>query len=441
MADSQMEQENITNQNKAGEIAAEEFKTNVEDQAPERIDNKEEMMVTKDINDSDIQKTDSDDSETHTTKDLNRPSNIAQDSDDIADDAEVTNKVKSNGIMTRMADKEKEKEVKGETDEVTPIAMGKCENSVEVLEVGPNSVLMRFGVSKSGQIVYCCHRKVSDKGVDSFRYSIGMIQDKWVTPLVPEAPCSIAAMTFVQIPGREHLVWDKNGEVLMMDERMENIQANLIKVKGSAVLCPAGEGRLICASIYPINAEYHEIQELHITKETGSFSMRSLLPRSMWPKSWLTVTKVKLGWEEVHDICHMTSGGSDTTMSASHMTGNDIIIMCSWKANSVAAVRLCDGEIQWRIDSRSAGINLEDALSVCADKAGHVFIACRQQHAIYQVAGDTGAVLGQLELQPSVMFPTCVRFHDNKLSIAHVDSGKYKTLKQVKGKISHFVLS
>lgn len=435
-----MEQENMKNQNKAVEIEAEEFKTNVEEQAPERIDNKEEKIETKAIDDSDIQKTDSNDSETNSTKDLNIPTNMAQYSDDtVVEDSKKIRKVKPNGTVAPTV--EGEKEVKRHTDEVTPITMGKCENSVEVLEVGPNSVLMRFAVSKSGQIVYCCHRKVSDKGVDSFRYSIGMIQDKWVTPLVPEAPCSIAAMTFVQIPGREHLVWDKNGEVLMMDERMENIQANLIKVKGSAVLCPAGEGRLICASIYPINAEYHEIQELNIIKETGSFSMRSLLPRSMWPKSWLTVTKVKLGWEEVHDICHMTSGGSDTTMSASHMTGNDIIIMCSWKANSVAAVRLCDGEIQWRIDSRSAGINLEDALSVCADKAGHVFIACRQQHAIYQVAGDTGAVLGQLELQPSVMFPTCVRFHDNKLSIAHVDSGKYKTLKQVKGKISHFVLS
>ncbi len=267
-----------------------------------------------------------------------------------------------------------------------------CENSLAIPEIGEYAVLMRFSVSRKGKIVYCCHKKVLIGGDSKFLYSATMIEDKWARTIIQEGTSSILSLTFLDCNGKEHLAFEKDGSVYLMDDSLEKIKCKLTKVRSAAIMCAFEENTVICMSTYPTKTGCYELLEARILSDNSRpRSKRWSLPIGLRSADIYKV-QVKLPWEEIHDMCHMTTK-SHMTPESDDIT-DDIIIVCSWKNNGVAAIRKQDGQIKWMVTSPEQGApgkglsDLSDAFSVCTDNHGNVFVACRQQHAIYKLSGN-----------------------------------------------------
>ena len=281
-----------------------------------------------------------------------------------------------------------------------PEARAKCESSLQIAEIGEYAVLMRFCVSNTGKIVYCCHKKVLIGGDSKFLYSATIIEDKWARTIIQEGTNSILSLTFLQSDGKEHLAFEKDGSVYLMNESMEQIKCKLTKVKSAAIMCTFGENTLLCLSTYPTKSGIYELLEVKIISETSRARSRKRWSLPLGLKSAdIYKMQVKLPWVEIHDMCYMTSKTDDVT--------DDVIIVCSWKNSSVAAINKLDGQVRWMVPATEqeapakgqmvpglqkeppgeGQADLTDAFSVCTDDRGSVFVACRQQHAVYRLSG------------------------------------------------------
>ncbi len=302
--------------------------------------------------------------------------------------------VMENGIKLNGSIKVNKASSKPRKDKET---IAKCENSLAIPEIGEYAVLMRFSVSRTGKIVYCCHKKVLIGGDSKFLYSATIIEDKWARTIIQEGTSSILSLTFLECNGKEHLAFEKDGSVYLMDDSLEKIKCKLTKVRSAAIMCPFGENTLVCMSTYPTKTGYYDLLEARILSDnTRPRSKRWSLPLGLRSADIYKV-QVKLPWEEIHDMCHMTSKSHMTPESNDII--DDIIIVCSWKNNGVAAIRKQDGQIKWMVPGPEKGAtdkgvsgngqsDLSDAFSVCSDNHGNVFVACRQQHAIYKLSGN-----------------------------------------------------
>ncbi len=129
-----------------------------------------------------------------------------------------------------------------------------------------------------------------------------------------------------------------------------------------------------------------------------------------WSDKWFPIEtiQVKLGWASVSDMCYTS------------YSDNPHFIMCSYKNERVASVGLKDGEVRWHISGKDVGVELK-AHSICADHNGMVFVSCGNDHSIYMLSAEDGTLISHINSEPPICFPNCVRIHQNKLWVSHVE--------------------
>ncbi len=223
---------------------------------------------------------------------------------------------------------------------------------------------------------------------------------------------------YINIDNTEHLVTDMGGQLIIWDTELlkrkvvyKKHHPNVSR-KGFLNFCSVDAQSVACSHVLPID-ECCEIDVLDIR-----------------PGKWFPIKtlRVELGWRVVGDMCHTLSSDGPQ------------LVLSSWQdksvAGSVAGVGLHDGKIRWKITSEEAGVTLQPD-NVCADQLGRVLVTCARQHSIYILSSEDGALIGRLNLDPPVFFPTCVRIHQDKLWVAHLNKAM-RTTGEWKWQISQY---
>ncbi len=182
--------------------------------------------------------------------------------------------------------------------------------------------------------------------------------------------------------------------------------------QGEVTVCVIDENSIACVSLFSADNGRHHIDVMEMENEEW-YVLRSI--------------RVKLGWKYVYDVC------------VTNNPDGPLLVMCSWKDESVAAVGLNDGKIKWTNDTKKAGMKL-DIGSVCADDSNRLFVANHDLHTIYELSPEDGSIISILQLSPLIRWPKCIRFHHGNLLVAHVDDEVYKATKEKKSKISLYTV-
>ncbi len=289
---------------------------------------------------------------------------------------------------------------------------GKMVNTVRVPQVGANVYIYSYCFSPSNEIIYS---KINQVSQDKHTYSLHQLHEKEKV-IIPEGEDRTWNGAFINIDNTEHLVISRGDQLLVFDRTL--LSSRVVYQKHIPVLhvsnralcfCSVDMKSIACTHVLPIYG-CHEIDVLDIR-----------------PGKWFPIKTIRaeLGRGAVHDMCRTISSDGPQ------------LVLCSWMDESVAGVGLQDGKIRWRITSKLAGVKLQ-AHSVCADQMGRVFVACSNQHSIYIVSSEDGAMIGCLNLDPPVFLPTCVCIHQDKLWVAHMEDKAWRTTGQEKWQISQY---
>ncbi len=130
------------------------------------------------------------------------------------------------------------------------------------------------------------------------------------------------------------------------------------------------------------------------------------------PDKWFVTETLRpeLGWEAVYDMHHATT-----------KTNTSLLVLCSWKDESVAAVDLPDGKVLWIKKGVDYNMRLP-ASSVCVDELGKVYVACGRQQKVLILSVEDGSLLFQLSIEPSIGYIACIRFQEDQLYLSHKDA-------------------
>ncbi len=299
--------------------------------------------------------------------------------------------------------------------------------------LGKNEYVRKFCFLPSGDIVSTHNKQISTK---QWEFCVShMVKDgssefmsrRIVSPKGPTVRWDVA---FVNIDEKLNIVLSTSVQLVLWD--LENLKSRVVYEKmgsstGSSILpfykkpTPKGhylyhtqcfsvvdENTVACTRVLPVDG-FHEIDVLDIR-----------------PGEWFPIRTIRaeLGHVRLYDMCYTQS------------VDGPQLILCSHREKMVVAVGFNDGKIKWRITPNETGIKMH-AYSVCADQLGRVFVACAPENSIYILSAEDGAVIGCLNLNPPIVFPFCIRTHQNKLWVAHMeekawDNGEWKWL------ISHY---
>ncbi len=289
---------------------------------------------------------------------------------------------------------------------------GKVIKTVNIPNSGQNIYIHRFCFSPSNESIYLQQNFSQGK----FTFSLHQLHQKGRVIIPGEN--IIWNVAFINIDNTEHLITNQGERLLVFDTTLLNSMVKVVYEKyipGLHILdralcfCSVDEKSLACTHILPIDG-CHEIDVLDIR-----------------PGKWFPIRTIQaeLGWSVVNDMCHTISSDGPQ------------LVLCSNEVESVAGVKLHDGKIRWRITEKEAGVKLR-AGSVCADQLGRVFVACPRHDSIYIVSAEDGTMIGRLNLDPPITYPSCVRIQKEKLWVAHLEDKARRTTGQWKWQISQY---
>ncbi len=195
-------------------------------------------------------------------------------------------------------------------------------------------------------------------------------------------------------------------EDLGKPEKFKSVSSDKVNV------CVVGDTPIACVSVFPSDTGRHHIDVMEMENEEWH-STRTI--------------RVKLPLRYVYDVCVTNS------------IEGPLLVMCSWQQESVTAVGLHDGKVKWTNNTEKAGMKIQTA-SVCADDSDRLFVAIYDRHSIYELSPEDGSIISRLELNPPVMGPVCIRFHQGKLYVAHMDADVYKATNEKKWNIGLYTI-
>ncbi len=289
-----------------------------------------------------------------------------------------------------------------------------CEKSFELRNVRTNSTIRKFAISESGDIAFS-HWWQHDH-IHAFYYTFSILHEGKYKDIIPEhALFHNIGTTYLKDSTEEILIiagqdgcrsW-KVAEYLAKPGKHKTLSLAEVNI------CAFDNAFLACVSTKPLlDTGRHNIDVLEMENEKWC-STRTI--------------RFKLDWGFVYDMCIINS---------SH---GPLLVMCSWQNEIVSAVGLHDGKMKWTTNTEKAGIKL-DAISVCADGSGRLFVALRDRYSIYGLSPEDGSIISRLELSPPILLPKCIRIHQGMLCVAHVDKEMINATKEKRWKVSMYIV-
>ncbi len=239
-----------------------------------------------------------------------------------------------------------------------------------------------MAVSPSGSVVFTKRKKYAMGRQHRSLHLFDTNTDQFVT-IIPEGANRIYGIASLTILGEDYIIFCRDTKIMLLDMKY-GTEKTLLKLKRHTTIYPTSSNSILYVQPHGSKGKGLELRELTVSLRENQDTYKALIP---------------LEWETVRDMCQ----------------NFEMLVLCSHKDNSVAAVQSGDWQIRWKV-------MIEDPRSVCFDTRGRLYIACCHQNAVKQLSPLDGSVMIHLPLVPAVIRPMSLCYHNDRLYVAHINA-------------------